>query len=520
MAIISKVTHDNIEGNTELYDVEMDANVHVSHFGALKAASTIPVISANFPGSSLNTTLWNQGTLNGGNITVENGVGKLFTSTNTAGSIKLLSVRKGVFEAGQVTVYQSGVYAGVGVADNVRRWGLMDATEQNGLFFEWNGTDFRVVARAGGTDTAVTSPNFSGDKSFLPKASNNTYRIHYSAGRALFQRASGGKIVTLHSMVDGNLPLVEDLDLGLYYENTNSGNNTDVEMRVRGASSSVFGDLRRFNTGGALLTQDFGNEVSLGIVPGYSIDTKFGRNPDVDTTSTPEDLWGGSSTYTGFNATANQNIAVVSADANDTGTVVSSGTATGGSATTIVDSSATFSSDGVAAGDCVVNDTQAAHGIVASVDSETQLTVYRMTGARIQGIFNVSGDTYRVVNANSTGAALIRLEGILDEDYVEQTPKYAVLNGASTVTVTVNAIRCSRAKIIIAGSSGVNEGVITINQATTTANVFANVPATGRTTIAATTVPAGKLMVLKRVRAAITRANGSAGSATILLNAR
>lgn len=45
-------------------DPSSDHMAHVSHFGALKAAATIPVIKGNFPGSSLNTTLWEEVTLN------------------------------------------------------------------------------------------------------------------------------------------------------------------------------------------------------------------------------------------------------------------------------------------------------------------------------------------------------------------------------------------------------------------------------------------------------------------------
>ena len=101
-----------------------------------------------------------------------------------------------------------------------------------------------------------------------------------------------------------------------------------------------------------------------------------------------------------------------------------------------------------------------------------------------------------------------------------QTPEYVVLNGTTTVTVTGNFMRCTRAQGILAGSGGINAGAITINQATTTANVFAVMPTTGQTNIGAYTVPAGKSVLLKRVRASITRANGSAGSSTIILNAR
>lgn len=513
-------SRSNVTQTVLAKDTAMGANQHVSHFGAAKAATTIPVIKGNFPGSSLDTTVWDEIVVSGGTTTVEDGVGKLNTGTNSAGSVKLLSIQQGIFEAGQVTVYQSGVYPGTGVADNIRRWGLMSADEQDGLFFELNGTTFRVVARKAGSDTAVASASFNGDTSFTPGASNNTYRIHYSAGRALFQRASSGNIVTLHTMVDSALPLVDDLDLGLYYENTNSGNTTDVEMRVRGASSSVFGDLRRFNEGGAQIVADFGTEVARSKVPGYEILAQDGRNPDVDI-GTAEDMWSGGGDYTGFDADDNENIEVLSSSANDAGSQISSGTATGGSRTTLVDSGADFvTTDGVATGDVLVNTTRGTHGVVSAVTA-TQITVHRMvTGNSLPGR-NSAGDSYIVVTTSGTGAALVRLDKLLNASYEEQDPQYAVLNGTTGVTVSGDFMRCAQAEVILAGSGGTNAGSITVRQKTTTANVFAVMPAsTGNTVIGACTIPVGKTALLKRVRVAITRANGSAGSANITLRVR
>ena len=70
-----------------------------------------------------------------------------------------------------------------------------------GLYFKWDGTTFQVVAKKGGTETTVNSANFNGENDWTPTAANNTYRIEYSAGRAIFYRAQGGKKVLLHHMV-------------------------------------------------------------------------------------------------------------------------------------------------------------------------------------------------------------------------------------------------------------------------------------------------------------------------------
>ena len=63
---------------------EMKTNAHISHFGALKTSSVVPVIKANFPGSALDTNLWTETTANSGSTTVTRGVANINTGTNAA----------------------------------------------------------------------------------------------------------------------------------------------------------------------------------------------------------------------------------------------------------------------------------------------------------------------------------------------------------------------------------------------------------------------------------------------------
>lgn len=70
----------------------------------------------------------------------------------------------------------------------------------------------------------------------------------------------------------------------------------------------------------ALVTReiDMETQVAHGLLEGFSIVNKFGYNSDIDTTTVPEDVWGGSGPYTGFPATAVETLTVVSTSANDT----------------------------------------------------------------------------------------------------------------------------------------------------------------------------------------------------------
>jgi len=66
---------------------------------------------------------------------------------------------------------------------------------------------------------------------------------------------------------------------------------------VIGTSSSQVGTLEGIENGPP---NDFDINIAEGRIQGYSLVNKFGRNPDVDTGSIPEDVFNGSTPYTGF----------------------------------------------------------------------------------------------------------------------------------------------------------------------------------------------------------------------------
>ncbi len=101
--------------------------------------------------------------------------------------------------------------------------------------------------------------------------------------------------------------------------------------------------------------------------------------------------------------------------------------------------------------------------------------------------------------AAGTGARTLTFYS-LDENYVEQDIT-VTLNGVTPVVTTETGIRGARARIMTAGSSGTNEGTITIRHSTTTANVFVTMPPSAgtQTLIAATTVPASKTAVITTI---------------------
>lgn len=122
-------------------------------------------------------------------------------------------------------------------------------------------------------------------------------------------------------------------------------------------------------------------------------------------------------------------------------------------------------------------------------------------------------------NSTGTGARTLTLFG-LDSDYneIEET---VTLNGTTPVVTTNTWRRMFRMKIDTAGSTGSNIGTIQANYTTSTSVIFGVVGVgLNQTSIAATTVPAGKTMYIVRTDIQIGRTNGSAGSAIVSIRIR
>lgn len=237
---------------------------------------------------------------------------------------------------------------------------------------------------------------------------------------------------------------------------------------------------------GAVLVfaQDFYHEVAQGNVPGHSIINKYGVNPDIDIASGFEAIWNGGGDYTGHDATAAETIEVFSSDAADAGTLLSSGTATGGSRTSLIDTSATFVTDGGAIGDVLINDTNIELGIITAI-TETTLAVITMSKAGA----NALGDSYRVATKASTGCPVVHLLHLLDGDFANETEEYVITNGVTAVDTVGTYRRNSR----LMCHGGTNAGTITTRQKTTTANIFMLVPIGNNSSmVAAYTIPADK----------------------------
>jgi len=268
---------------------------------------------------------------------------------------------------------------------------------------------------------------------------------------------------------------------------TNIGGSTQTSFSL----NTYYG---QFDSAISTVGTDFTLQVAQSNVPGTAVSFTLGSNPDIDTADGFSDIWPGKSIgstqrYVAPTTTRIHNI--VSTSTQDVGSVVSSGAATDGTAFTITDTTATFVSDGVVAGDVVVDDTLNITGSVIST-TETIITVqgwFDLATGDINQIPN-SSDTYRVINNAGTGASFIHIEG-LDLLRMEQR-ETVVLNGTTIVPTVLTHVRINRIRNFQTGTNGSNEGIITATAQTDATITTAILAGNNVSTQAIFSVPANK----------------------------
>jgi len=218
------------------------------------------------------------------------------------------------------------------------------------------------------------------------------------------------------------------------------------EVAIRNAAATDTASILE----GAVNATGASLEIARGNRSGLSAIRKYGDNPDIDTAAA-ETIWDGGGTYVAPTTARIHDIA--STDVTDVGTVVSSGTATGGSATTLEDTGATFVTDGVAVADTLLNDSNCEVGLITGV-TETVITVagsIRDPNGGFIGTAIASGDSYRAVTGGAP-AGILYVQG-LDASVLEQQ-EFIVLNGTTNVPTIGSYSRMFRARCFGANSTG------------------------------------------------------------------
>lgn len=247
-------------------------------------------------------------------------------------------------------------------------------------------------------------------------------------------------------------------------------------------------------------------DISEGNVTGHKTWMKIGYNGAL-VANTDSDVWSKAGLYVFPTTASAMRLVSSSAGDEDTGVVIKTGTSTGGSTTTLVDTTGGVNFNGVVAvevGDCILLDKSGEGartpewGYVSAVTSNTELAV---SGGFSSGGTG-SGRTYSIVDkvlaaTPRTGAQCWRLE-YLDSTYAEKI-ELGVFDGNATITTVGTDIwRINGLRIIATGTGNKPVGNITLDNAGGTVYTFITAGFT-RARNSSYTVPTGKTLYINQL---------------------
>ncbi len=164
-----------------------------------------------------------------------------------------------------------------------------------------------------------------------------------------------------------------------------------------------------------------------------------------------------------------------------------------------------------------------AHGKNPDIDTATFPEDVWNGGSDYTGFPTGAAETMEIFSSSAndtgagTGARTITIYNLMDDTGASMPDVTVTLNGTTPVSLGVQTYYRGGTvmKIRTAGSTGANQGAITLRHTTTTANIFAVMPTlANETAIAARTIPLGKTYRVGDTSFQMARANGSPGSAT------
>lgn len=250
-----------------------------------------------------------------------------------------------------------------------------------------------------------------------------------------------------------------------------------------------------------------GNDPQLLISNGAFSNIKhwnvFGLQPDADTVSVPVDVWNDQHTY--IPPSVAQFIDVTSTGT-DAGSLTSSGLISIASATQIIDSSANFIADGVAAGDVVLNDTNMDHSVVVSVASANVLDIVPMHHSTTNEI----GSSYRIVTTAGNGSSVVRIDGLNNQ--LDEISEYIIMNAGTVVQTISEFARLNFCEAFGVSNSDSNNGDI-IFTASVDASTVNIIPAEkGHSTNSFRTIPRGYRGFITNITASLYRSGVASDS--------
>lgn len=205
-------------------------HVWVSPTNSMSVNEEVRLVGTNFDGTTKDTNFWTE-TVTGTGAVTQTGEIKLTTGVTANSTAEYESVRRARFVVGSALLF-NGAYKfnDALVTDNIRRCGAYDDDE--GFFFELDGSTFNVGSRNTTSDTLIASGSFNGNYGLTFVVNPAAYyklAIEWTPMGAFYYVNN----ILLHQSIGGHL--TRKLTLPIRFENNNTnGVTTDVTFDCLG----------------------------------------------------------------------------------------------------------------------------------------------------------------------------------------------------------------------------------------------------------------------------------------------
>lgn len=212
-----------------LVDDETNVAVEIDSVGSLKTVEPVRLVGTAFSGTTKDTNFWTETVTGTGSVTQAGDI-TLATGTTADSTTKYetnLMARKVTGAPNQFRFVGRLVTATQ--ANNLRRCGAYG--QNNGFFFQVNGTTFGVGVRKGGVDTIVNSGSFNGNLGASVTMGTTFRRLVIDYDHLSAKFFLNGEL--LHTITAATASLTETLNLPITMENNNlNGNTTDNSFEI------------------------------------------------------------------------------------------------------------------------------------------------------------------------------------------------------------------------------------------------------------------------------------------------
>lgn len=232
-----------IQARSLVYDFDFDETARVSpQINDLYTVQRTSLIADNFRQSGgLDLVTWNRVVTGTGTAIITSGRLQFQTGVTANSTAQVTSFQRGRFMSGSHQIFRVGAkIPDAGVVNCKRRFGVFD--NNNGYFYELDGTILYAVSRRSGVDTRVASSSWNVITTFVLSAAGSSHRfeLNYFGNTCIF--VINGDVHHIMSGEVGGLPRTAEINFPNRFELINFGGNiVDNALTITGTSQQRYG---------------------------------------------------------------------------------------------------------------------------------------------------------------------------------------------------------------------------------------------------------------------------------------